>query len=119
MASRSEAASAAPSSTGQAGRWLQTRRPSSANALLHRRARLAIHFATPHGLTFIVRLFAASEREPHFDLAVLEVEARRYQREALLNRSPDQLTNLRLVQEKAPLASGIVIDVAAMTVRID
>src|SRR6185312_1000713 len=86
---------------------------------LDRRPCFARGFAPLDRLALVVLFLALRGRHRHLDAAVLEVETRRHERHALLDRLADQLADLVAVQQELAPAQRLVIGVAAMAVRAD
>jgi hypothetical protein len=66
-----------------------------------------------------VRLLALRQGERDLHLAVLEIQLRRHQGEALLDGLANQLPDLVLVQQQPALPPGVVIHVPAVRVGVD
>lgn len=88
-------------------------------AFFHRCPRFPICFAPFDSFAFIVRLFAFGKAQRNLNVAVLEVHAGGNERHTSFDRAADQLADFLAVQQKLPLASGFVIRITAMTVRLD
>src|SRR5206468_1931367 len=80
---------------------------------------LAPRVAIGHGAPLVAQLLALGERDLRLHAAVLEVEPRRDEREALLTHLPVEPVDLAAVQEELARPVGLVVRPVAVPVLGD